>query len=129
MQKYTKKVKPQKNQAMITQQQIKSLTKAIDKLNADYAAYVKETEETELPEIDTTCIGWSPVEPYTYKELKTKFKVTDFDSNEYSIEDEWDLDEVKMSIMYDRRRLKKAWRIWKSENPDWELEHDTEDDE
>jgi hypothetical protein len=38
-------------------------------------------------------------------------------------------DGVKESLAYDRRRLSKGWRVWKSENPDAELERDDEDDE
>ena len=68
-------------------------------------------------------------EPYTCQVFKTRVKVTDVDGQPYTITDETELDEVKEAIKYDRRRLNKAWRIFKSDNPDWELEHDTEDED
>ena len=114
---------------MITERQTKSLTKAIDKFNADLAAYTKASGDGDLPYIDSTPLGYSPAEPYTYQVLKTRVKVTDVDGQPYTITDETELDEVKEAIKYDRRRLAKAWRIFKSDNPDWELEHDTEDNE
>ena len=114
---------------MIADRQTKSLTKAIEKFNADFAAYTKASGDSDLPTIDSTIIGYDPAQPYTYQVLKTRIKVTDADGMEYTITDELELDEVKEAIKYDRRRLAKAWRVFKSENPDWELEHDTEDED
>lgn len=114
---------------MVTERQTKSLIKAIDKFNADFAAYTKASGDSDLPTIDSTIIGYDPAQPYTYQVLKTRIKVTDADGMEYTITDEYELDEVKEAIKYDRRRLAKAWRVFKSENPDWELEHDTDDEE
>lgn len=113
---------------MVTNAQAKNLVKAIDKFNNEYGVYVRETEQTELPSIDCTCIGWDPAVPYTYQVLKTRIKVTDCDGNRYTVENDYDLHMVKDSLHYDRRRLSKAWRIWKSDNPDWELEHDIEEE-
>lgn len=113
---------------MITTRQINSITKTIEKFNADYAAYTAETGETELPNVDCTLIGTEPAEPYTYKVLKTRVKVTDCDGFEYTITDETELQVVKDSLNYDRRRLNKAWRIWRSDNPDRELERDDDEE-
>lgn len=113
---------------MITERQTKSLIKAIDKFNADLAAYTKASGDSDLPYIDSTLLGYSPAEPYTCQVFKTRVKVTDVDGQPYTITDETELDEVKEAIKYDRRRLAKAWRIFKSDNPDWELEHDTDED-
>lgn len=114
---------------MITDRQIKSLIKAIDKFNADFAAYTKASGDSDLPIIDCTICGYDPAQPYTYQVLKTRIKVTDADGMEYTITDELELDEVKEALKYDRRRLAKAWRVFKSDNLDWELEHDTDDEE
>ena len=112
---------------MITERQIKSLTKSIDKFNADLAAYFKASEDESLPYIDCTVIGYSTAKPYAAKVYKHIIRVTDTDGEEYTIKNEYDLDEVKQAIAYDRRRLNKAWRVWRSENPDVELEKDDED--
>ena len=114
---------------MITERQTKSLIKAIDKFNADFAAYTKASGDSDLPTIDSTVIGYDHAEPYIYKVYKTRVAVTDADDNFYDVKTESDLEEVKEAIKYDRRRLAKAWRVFKSENPDWELEHDTDDEE
>lgn len=114
---------------MITERQTNSLIKAIEKFNADFAAYTKASGDSDLPTIDSTIIGYDPAQPYTYQVLKTRIKVTDSDGIEYTVTNESELDEVKEAIKYDRRRLAKAWRVFKSENPDWELEHDTEDED
>lgn len=113
---------------MITDRQTKGLIKAIDKFNADFAAYTKASGDSSLPTIDCTLIGYDPAQPYTYQVLKTRVKVTDADGTAYTITDELELDEVKEAIKYDRRRLAKAWRVFRSENPDWELEHDTDEE-
>ena len=52
---------------MITKKQTDSLTKAIDKFNKDLNEYFRVSEENELPDIDTTCIGFSPAQPYITK--------------------------------------------------------------
>ena len=114
---------------MITERQTKILNKSIDKFNADLEAYFEANGERDLPLIDCTVIGYAPAYLYEVKVNKTSVKVTDCDGMEYTVKTEADLDEVKEAIKYDRRRLAKAWRVFKSDNPDWELEHDTEDED
>lgn len=114
---------------MITERQSKSLIKAIDKFNAEFAAYTKASGDSDLPTIDSTIIGYDPAQPYTYHVLKTRIKVTDVDGIEYTVTNEKGLNVVKETLKYDRRRLAKAWRVFKSYKPDWELEHDTDDEE
>lgn len=108
---------------MITERQTKSLTKSIDKFNADLEAYFEANGER------GTVIGYAPAYLYEVKVNKTSVKVSDCDGMEYTVKTETDLDEVKEAIKYDRRRLAKAWRVFKSDNPDWELERDIEDEE
>lgn len=116
---------------MITKRQSQSLIKAIEKFNADFAAYTKASGDSDLPSIDGTIIGYDPAQPYTYRIAPALIvrKVTDADGIEYKVTNEKELDVVKETLKYDRRRLAKAWRVFKSYNPDWELEHDTEEDE
>lgn len=114
---------------MITERQTKSLIKAIEKFNADLAAYTQASGDSDLPYIDSTVIGYSHVKPYTYQVYKTRVSVADGDDYIYIVKDETDLDEVMEALKYDRRRLNKAWRVFKSENPDWEMEQDKEDEE
>lgn len=113
---------------MISRKQSKDLVRRIEKFNADLAAYYKESGEEELPLIESTVVGFTPASPYTCQILKTRVKVTDTDGQTYTVKDEYGLDEVLEALKYDRRRLAKAWRIWKSENPDEELERDEEED-
>lgn len=115
---------------MITAKQINSLTKAIDRFNANLAAYQNASGETELPYVDCTCCGCSIAKPYYYELFKdNRLNVKDIDGNQYTVTDEEGLAEVKESLRYDKRRLAKAWRVFKSDNPDWELEHDTDENE
>ena len=114
---------------MITDRQIKGLTRAIDKFNADFAAYTKASGDSDLPIIDCTICGYDPAQPYTCQVLKTRVRVKDADGIAYTVTNERELNVVKEALKYDRRRLAKAWRVFKSYKPDWELEHDTEDEE
>lgn len=102
----------------------KRLVRTIEKFNKELAEYIKVSGDDELPDIDCTLIGFSPVDFYAID----GDEVTDCDGNKYDTTDWCSLEELKEALKYDRRRLSKAWRIWKSENPDWELEHDKEDE-
>jgi len=93
----------------------------VDRFNADLDAYASVSGDYELPEIDSTVIGYSVVNKYTYKVSKngTAIKVIDCDGIEFDIPviESVAYDELKEALKYDRRRLIKAWRVWKSENP------------
>lgn len=104
-----------------------NLQKAIDKFNADYAKYVETTGDDQLPTIECTVTGFDPFTPYEYKVFKTFTRVV-ADGVTYNIKSEADLEEVQEGLRYDKRRLAKAWRIWRSGNPDAELEQDKETD-
>ena len=105
------------------------LTTRLVNESSDLEAYFEANGERDLPLIDCTVIGYAPAYLYEVKVNKTSVKVTDCDGMEYTVKTEADLDEVKEAIKYDRRRLAKAWRVFKSDNPDWELERDIEDEE
>lgn len=113
--------------------------KQVEDFNAEIEAYAKMTGDYDVPEIDSTVIGFSPLVPYEIKERVNGFKVTT-DGNVFTVKavcinGEWEtvgwhyLDGLKAQIAFDRRRLRKGIRVWKSENPDAELEKDDEDEE
>lgn len=115
--------------------------KAIEKFNADLQSYIDATESNDLPVIGTTVIGdYDPLDPATIEVLKTKVRV-ELDGWRYELRpvcedgdweiDGWDnyYDGLKQDITYQRARLRKAWRIWKSENPDLEEERDDDDED
>lgn len=115
--------------------------KAIEKFNADMQSYIDATESNELPVIGTTVTGYyAPLDPATIKVLKTKVRV-ELDGERYELrpvrkDGEWEIDGwddyydgLKQDITYQRSRLRKAWRIWKSENPDLEEERDDDDED
>lgn len=114
--------------------------KKVLKFNADLEEYYKVSGSRELPIIDCTIIGYDSFEPYEIHDTPTGFKVdvdgigieitaTEEDGVVYI--DGWDngYDNLKESIQFDRRRLRKAWKIWRAENPDEELEKLDDDNE
>lgn len=120
---------------------LKSIKRAIAKFNAELEEYHKVAGDYELPLIECTIIGTEELLPYEITDETERGFTCNADGYDYKItlcEDEdgeeyidgWDngYDALKDTIAYDRRRLRKAWRVWKSENPDAELERD-EDEE
>lgn len=122
------------------QNQLAGYRAKVEQFNADLAEYVKVTGSNDVPLIDSTVIGYEPLEAYEIKDrkngfdviadgVKMKVRATRVDG-EVVVTGWTDFyDGVKESLAYDRRRLSKGWRVWKSENPDTELERDDEDDE
>lgn len=109
--------------------------KKIRRHNEKLAEYVKATGDNQLPTIDCTMIGFEEVNPITWRETEQGIAV---DDNGYRIylEQEQDedgeyylsgLEEFLDTLRYDARQLRKAWRVWRAENPDAELERDEED--
>lgn len=111
--------------------QVKKLIKKIRCFNEKLAEYINTSGEKYLPSVDSTVISLDDVDYWTIKEFKTKIKVTDCDGDKYDVANEYDAEEVEEVLRYDKRRLAKAWRVWKAENPDLELERDddSEDDD
>ncbi|SEA80032.1 hypothetical protein SAMN04487851_11475 [Prevotella sp. tc2-28] len=107
------------------------IRRKIEKYNKELADYVKMTGDNEVPDIDSTIIGTSPMNPIEVKELPNGVSYTDdgwwenitVESvyGEYWLSGEDELDDL---LKYNRRRLRKGVRVWKSENPDIELEKD-----
>lgn len=115
--------------------------KKVAKLSDDINAYFETTDDMSLPDIECTVVGYSEMGAIETHDLKdNKGNVYGFkakvDGNEYDvkyIEEDDDIyfvgwEELEEEIRYQRRRLNKAWRIFKSENPDAELERDDEED-
>lgn len=117
-----------------------ALRKRIAKFNALLVEYYKETENSEIPEIETTIIGsGSYIEPYQItNETENGFDVV-CDGFPYEIRVEYleeyeeeyvsGVEDVDEQIKYDKRRINKGLRVWRSENPDKELERDDEPEE
>lgn len=117
------------------QRQIDSRIRKIEAHNEKLAEYVEETGYNQLPTMDCTIIGYEEVKPIEWKETSIGIEV---DDNGYKIylEQEQDedgeyylsgLEEFLDTMRYDARQLRKAWRVWRAENPDAELERDEED--
>ncbi len=114
----------------------KSLIKKIEKFNAELNEYYETTGDDYLYDVGTTIIGsTSYVAPFEITEFEDR---VEFFGGLYGDEHTEVYNEyfeetynyiIKMfldDIRYYRRMLKKSWRIWKSENPDTELENEDE---
>ena len=110
------------------------IRRKIEKYNKELAAYVEMTGDNEVPDIDSTVIGYSPMNPIEIREGLNVLEYADDgfweeisvwkESGEYYLSGEEELDEL---LRYNRRRLRKGIRVWKSENPDAELESEDEE--
>lgn len=119
---------------MNNQRRIERYVEKVEQFNRDLLACYKETGENQLPDIDSTIIGWSELKAATITRTEKGF-TCELDDCEYKVEifiDEdgeeyitgWEdgYDSLKETIAYERRRLNKAWRVWRAENPDEEME-------
>ena len=52
------------------QNQLNRYRKQVEQFNADLAEYVKVTGSNDVPLIDSTVIGYDPLEPYEIKDRK-----------------------------------------------------------
>ena len=113
----------------------------VEKLKNDLREYFDASGDMSLPDIECTCIGYSPMGLVDTQDIKdedgnvTGFQATvdDLDYKVEYVEEDGDIyligwEELEDDIRYQRRRLNKAWRIFKSENPDAELERDDDED-
>ena len=112
----------------------KRIRRKIEKYNKELADYVTMTGDNEVPDIECTVIGTSPLEPIKIKELSNGIAYSDdgfFEEitvhkelGEYWLSGEDELDDL---LKYNRRRLRKCILVWKSDNPDKEMERDNDD--
>lgn len=119
---------------------LNTLKNKVVKLNNDLREYFDTCGEMSLPDIECTCIGCSPMGLVDTQNIKDEegnvfgFRayIDDLETSVVYVEDEGEIflsgwEELEDDLKYQRRRLNKAWRIFKSENPDAELERDDED--
>lgn len=115
------------------QKKLMKIKKKVEKLNLDIKKYFDVTGEETLPDIESTVMGYSQVGVVYTQDTLNGFKAC-IDDEIYYIDYNFDDGEIFLSgedllddaIKYLRRRLRKAWRILKSENPDKELEKDND---
>ena len=110
------------------------IRRKIEKFNTDLAEYVKMTGDNEVPDIECTVIGTSPMNPIEFKDTKDGIAYCDdgwweeirveSECGEYWLSGEDELDDL---LKFYHRRLRKGRRVWLSENPDAELERDEEE--
>ena len=119
---------------------LNTLKNKVAKLNNDLREYFDASGDMSLPDIECTCIGYSAIGMVEANDIKDKegnvtgFQATvdDLDYKVEYVEEDGDIyligwEELEDDIRYQRRRLDKAWRVFKAENPDAELERDDED--
>lgn len=107
------------------------IRRKIEKFNTDLRDYIEVTGSDEVPDIDCTVIGTSPMEPIQIKETKDGLAYADEnwweeikveeEAGEYWLSGEDELNEL---LSYNRRRLRKGRRVFASSDPDAELEKD-----
>lgn len=120
---------------------LNTLKNKVAKLNNDLREYFDACGEMSPPDIECTCIGYSTMGLVDTQDIKDKdgnvvgfqASVDDLDYKVEYVEEDDDIyltgwEELEDDIKYQRRRLNKAWRIFKSENPDAELERDDDED-
>ena len=101
------------------------------KFNSELNEYYSATDNAEVLDIETTIIGSGGHIKYTL--FKTVIRRDEYDGkhlykDSFKLDRDSDIEELLDQINYDRRRLRKSWKVWKSENPDLEMEKD-EDEE
>lgn len=113
---------PQKHNTMSTA----AVISKVKKLQKDLDEYYKTTGDHEgVPDIESTCIEFSEIRYEVQKRKvvrRERYHADRTFNDTYKLNNEFQMDELEEQVKYDRRRLKKGWRIWKSENPDAELE-------
>lgn len=106
----------------------------IERFNEQLADYVKMTGDNNVPDVDCTVIGTSPMFPilitetthgFTYNDDGIDFDVTvESECGDFFLSGE---DELDSNLAFNRRRLRKGIHVWRSENPDKELERDEDE--
>ena len=121
---------------------IKTLVNNIDKFNKMLADAIAEMDgDNEFVEVGTTIVGFSPIPPIEYKVDGESIHI-EFDGEEYTLTYDKDFDSCydRSIEFYDedylmdgireyKKRIKKSLKVWRSENPDAELENEEIEDE
>ncbi len=101
------------------------------KFQKELEKYYKETGDDDITDIGTTIIGsGGHIEYQVFPSVIVRTEKCMYDNfkDDYIISDSNDMDELIEQVQYDRKRLKKGWRVWRSDNPDVELEKDDEEE-
>lgn len=114
---------------------LQSLKNKVVKFNEKLQAYFDLVEDNTLPDVDTTIIGYSPMELIQIEDIENGFVAT-IDGEPVTVQyvmDEGEIwltgdDELDDYLKYENRRINKGIRIWKSENPDFEESIDDDDE-
>lgn len=114
---------------------LQSLKNKVMKFNEKLQAYFDLVEDNTLPDVDTTIIGYSPMELIQIEDIENGFVAT-IDGEPVTVQyvmDEGEIwltgdDELDDYLKYENRRINKGIRIWKSENPDFEESIDDDDE-
>ena len=127
-------IKKVENSKVLFKRDFARVERKIERYNKELAAYVEMTGDNDVPDIDCTIIGTSPMNPIEVKQTEKGIAFADdgfwesievvYECGEYYFVGEDELDDL---LKYNRRRLRKGIRVWKSENPDLELEKDEEE--
>lgn len=124
---------------------LKALINRIDKFNKELADAIKEMDgNNEFVEIGSTIIGeFTPIDPIEYQVDGDSIHI-EFDGEEYTLTYKEEFDEcidrngdfsfyddnyLIDSIKEYRKRIRKSLKVWRSENPDAELENEEIEDE
>lgn len=107
-----------------------TLIKRVEAMIRELDEYYKATDHSEVPDIETTVIGAGGFISYSIGKTQItrseKYGSSTY-TDKYRIGNEIQEEELLEQMKYDRRRIKKGWRVWRSENPDLELEKDDEE--
>lgn len=114
---------------------LQSLKNKVMKFNEKLQAYFDLVEDNTLPDVDTTIIGYSPMELIQIEDIENGFVAT-IDGEPVTVQyvmEEGEIwltgdDELDDYLKYENRRINKGIRIWKSENPDFEESRDDDDE-
>lgn len=117
------------------EKELARVRRKIAKYNQELENYVHMTGSNDVPDIECTVIGMSPMEKIQVTETPNGIGYADDGFwQEVSVEEDcgeyWlsGVEELEDLLRYNRRRLRKGVRVWKSENPDAELEKDDDED-
>ena len=100
----------------------KKVLKKVQRFNNGLEKYRETTGNSNLPDVYSTICEFIAANTYaitTNPEGHTIVTISDdpYGTFELDLEDEGDCGMIEENVDYDLRRLAKAWRIWRSDNP------------
>lgn len=109
----------------------KNIHNIVARFNSELNEYYTATDNSEVLDIETTIIGSGGHIKYTL--FKTLIRRDEYNGgsvfkDSFRLNSEYEVEELLDQIRFDRRRLRKSWKVWKSENPDLEMEREDDED-